>query len=52
MLSISRDDYSIEEFDGVEYKTKAAAKAALDKVLEDQVLGHEITGYYIEEVNA
>jgi hypothetical protein len=45
-------DGDYEELDGVLYEYKADAQIALDKVLEDPVLGLEISGYYIEEVNA
>lgn len=41
-----------DELDGVEYEFKADAQVALDRVLEDPVLGLEILSYYIEEVNA
>ena len=44
-------DGDYEELDGVLYKYKADAQVALDKVLEDPVLGLEISGYYIDEVN-
>lgn len=43
-------DGMYDELDGVEYEFKADAQVALDRVLEDPVLGLEIIGYYIEEV--
>lgn len=43
-------DGMYDELDGVEYEYKADAQVTLDKVLEDPVLGLEISGYYIEEV--
>ncbi len=45
-------DEDYEELDGVLYEYWADAQAALDKVLEDPVLGLEISGYYIKEVDA
>ncbi len=51
-VTIDKWDGDYEELDGVLYEYKADAQVALDKVLEDPVLGLEISGYYIEEVIA
>ena len=41
-----------EELDGVLYERRVDAQLAIDKVLDDPVLGLEINAYYIKEVNA
>ena len=45
-------DGDYEELNGVLYLRQVDAQTALNKVLEDPVLGLEISGYYIEEVDA
>lgn len=49
-VTIDKWDGDYEELDGVLYGHWVDAQTSLDKVLEDPVLGLEISGYYIEEV--
>lgn len=45
-------DGMFDELDGVEYADKADARAALEKALDDPVIGLEILYWYISEVDA
>ena len=40
-----------DELDGVKYPDKGEARAALEKALDDPLLGWDIENWYIQEVS-